>query len=298
MNPLAPASGNAVALFDPQATRRTIAQADAVVAYAKEVRDWPLLERAVDEKIEQQQEFVRWWKDAVRDQGHQPNNADRHYLPVTEAEILTGIAQYQVSRWRKHLQDVERYRERLCGVAWAAASMGDKSLADFNNHRGVGSGENEWYTPAQYIELARLTMGGIDLDPASSEQANRTIGAAQFFGIDDDGLSREWHGRVWLNPPYAQPAIDQFIAKLVTEVLAGHVEQAIALTHNYTDTQWFHRAASAAHAIAFTRGRIAFESPAGEKAAPTQGQAFFYFGRFRDTFIEVFANVGFVVVLA
>jgi RecB family exonuclease len=48
-----------------------------------------------------------------------------------------------------------------------------------------------------------------------------------------------------VNPPYSQPGIALFTDKLVAEVKSGRVTAAIALTHNYTDTQWFRALASA-----------------------------------------------------
>lgn len=164
-----------------------------------------------------------------------------------------------------------------------------------HNHRAQGTGQNEWYTPAIYVAAAKAALGEIDLDPASSAIANETVGAANFYTINDDGLNQLWRGRVWMNPPYAQPYIADFIAKLVAEVQAKRVTEAIALTHNYTDTAWFHNAAGSASAICFTRGRISFLSPTGEKAAPTQGQAFFYFGADPSIFIREFGKFGLIV---
>jgi len=171
------------------------------------------------------------------------------------------------------------------------------NLLDAGKHvRGTfGTGENEWYTPAEFLDAARDVLGAFDLDPASSGAAQRTVRAAKYFTSDDDGLSKEWFGRIWLNPPYAQPHIADFVSKMVAERLARRVSAGIMLTHNYTDTTWFHEAASIADAICFTRGRIRFQDSEGGLAAPTQGQAFFYFGDHPAAFATRFASIGFVV---
>ena len=170
------------------------------------------------------------------------------------------------------------------------------AVSDIRNHRARGTGENEWYTPGAHIEAARGMMGGIDLDPASSEVAQRTVKAGAFYSLEDDGLTQEWRGKVWLNPPYAQPAIRMFAEKAVEEFTAGRMTEGIVLTHNYTDTAWFHILTRASAAICFTRGRISFLDPNGAKAAPTQGQAFFYFGSRVAAFAEAFDAFGIVLV--
>jgi phage N-6-adenine-methyltransferase len=159
-------------------------------------------------------------------------------------------------------------------------------------HLTRGTGDNEWWTPVEHVERARRVLGEIDVDPASDIRAQERVRAAQFFTKSDDGLKREWHGRVWLNPPYAQPAIEQFIDKLVKELAAGRTTSAILLTDNSTDTAWGQKAALAASLTCFTRGRIRFESPTKETNSPLQGQAFFYFGGDGDRFAREFADIG------
>jgi phage N-6-adenine-methyltransferase len=154
------------------------------------------------------------------------------------------------------------------------------------------TGNNEWHTPAEYLEVVRKVLGTIDLDPASNPVAQETVKASQFFTLENDGLSRPWHGRVWLNPPYSQPAIAQFAEKLVAEWQAGNIEAALVLTNNASDTGWFHTLAQACTAFCLTRGRIGFEAPDGAVAATLRGQAFFYFGTNPVTFHRVFAQYG------
>jgi phage N-6-adenine-methyltransferase len=168
----------------------------------------------------------------------------------------------------------------------------EAQVAKIHNHRAQGTGENEWYTPDKELNAAREVLGEFDLDPASSDAAQANVQAKKYFTIDDNGLEQEWHGRVWLNPPYEQPHIANFVTKLVNEYSAGRVASAIMLTHNYTDTEWFQLAASVADAFCFTRGRVKFYKADGEVAAPTQGQAFFYFGDDVAAFDRVFSRLG------
>jgi phage N-6-adenine-methyltransferase len=265
------------------------AKLDGLIAYAQKTKDWPLLEAAIDAKIEDQRTFVDWWDDNVRSAGN-PISQDHGKLPMRDAERDSAISNQQVSRWRKELTAPERYRDKVILAAYRKAGMEPEE-----NHRAEGTGDNEWFTPPEYIAAAREVMGGIDLDPATHAEAQKIVQAERIHTRQDSGLAHEWHGRVWLNPPYAPPLIGQFVGKLVQEVAAGRVQQAILLTHNYTDTAWFHEAATHAALLCFTRGRIRFTDIDGSPCSPTQGQCFFYFGcDRRPQFNDIFGAFGFV----
>lgn len=168
---------------------------------------------------------------------------------------------------------------------------------------GVGAfsaeatGEYEWYTPSAYIELARRVMGGIDLDPASSQEANAVVGARRFFTAEDDGLSQPWKGRVWLNPPYSAPLVNRFCAKLRESYSEGGVSQAITLTYGATETGWFHALADVAAGVAFPRGRVPYWSTREGGSAPLKGSALFYIGPRLQAFRDEFDAVGITAAL-
>ena len=157
-------------------------------------------------------------------------------------------------------------------------------------HVAQNSGENEWYTPPRFIESARLVMGSIDIDPASSEIANQTVKASEFYTKEDNGLSKSWSGNVWMNPPYAQPLINQFAEKLINEL--SNINQAIVLVNNATETKWFQSLIEKSAAVCFPASRVKFLRPAGEKGAPLQGQSIIYLGHNPDLFIEEFSQYG------
>jgi len=163
-------------------------------------------------------------------------------------------------------------------------------------HVGHNSGNNEWYTPADYIKAARAVLGTIDLDPASSAEANEIVGAKTFYTLEQNGLAQPWRGRVWMNPPYAQPAIDDFTTKFAASVIAKDITAGLVLVNNATETDWFRNLSDVATAVCFPKGRVRFWSPDRESATPLQGQAVLYVGSHLATFRKAFSVFGVVLV--
>jgi ParB family chromosome partitioning protein len=159
-------------------------------------------------------------------------------------------------------------------------------------HTGQNSGDNEWHTPPEYIAAARKVLGAIDLDPASSPIANETVQATLYYVEEDSGQKRGWKGRVWLNPPYARPLVDQVMDKLCEHYAAGDVPAAIALVNNATETSWFGKCAHVAAAICFPARRVKFLDPEGKPGAPLQGQAVIYLGDDAEAFRAAFEQFG------
>ena len=190
---------------------------------------------------------------------------------------------------------VEVKQEAIAAIAEQEPAKEVMREAVKKAHVAHNSGDNEWYTPSKHIELARAVMGGIDTDPASSEIANRTVKAAQIFTIDDDGRAQAWSGRVWMNPPYAQPLIADFAEAVASKYESGEIEQACILVNNGTETQWFQRLLSAASAVCFPKSRIKFLDPQGNPGAPLQGQAVVYMGDQPDSFGAHFGAEGAVL---
>lgn len=215
--------------------------------------------------------------------------------PVTDALLrdeLSVNAAYQVTRMDPEQQ--EEIADRI-----EQGETPKEVVADVQKrpHVTFNSGNNEWYTPEKYIDLAREVLGVIDLDPASCEIANETVKAERFYSEQDDGLTKEWTGRVWMNPPYGSDLIGQFTEKFAKEYTAGNITEGIVLVNNATETAWFCNMMAAASAVVFPRGRIRYNSPTKESNAPIQGQAFIYFGEHYNRFLDVFGEIGWGAVI-
>ena len=162
---------------------------------------------------------------------------------------------------------------------------------------------DEWYTPARYIEAAREVMSGIDLDPASCEFANQTVKATRYYSQGENGLAKEWYGRVWLNPPFARRQTPGqktnqgfWISKLLEEYQNGHVTEAILLTTCRPDTSWFPPLWQ--YPICFCDHKVGFYTPeAGQilqEVSHAHGTLFVYLGPNEHCFIEIFSAFGYI----
>lgn len=213
--------------------------------------------------------------------------------PKTEVIKEAGLTPKQVERFQtiaKHPEAVEKAKEeaRKNDEVVTRSAVLKKVKESKKPHIVNNSGDDEWYTPAEYIESAREVMGTIDLDPASNDFANRTVRASEYYTAETNGLEREWYGNVWLNPPYSTSLIKQFADK----VAESNFEQAVVLVNNATETVWFRRLLEKATAIIFPTGRIRFEKTDGAKNVPLQGQAFIYYGEQPEKFLAVFGKYG------
>jgi hypothetical protein len=100
---------------------------------------------------------------------------------------------------------------------------------------------NEYYTPPYLAEAIRDFLGGIDLDPASCEEANKVIGATRYYSQALDGLSLPWGSwdkpqTVFCNPPGGKvnnkSQAKMFWQQGITQRLSGHLKEAVFLFFN------------------------------------------------------------------
>jgi hypothetical protein len=128
---------------------------------------------------------------------------------------------------------------------------------------------NEWYTPKYVFEALNCRF---DLDVAHPSEHRTFVPADRF--ISTDSLSKEWHGFIWMNPPFGgrnslKPWLDKFFRH----------GNGIALTPDRTSAPWWQDAAKKADAILLVDGKIRFVRPNGsEGASPSNGTSLFAAG--------------------
>ena len=132
------------------------------------------------------------------------------------------------------------------------------------------SATDEWATPqALFDELAWL-FGGFDLDPCATRENAK---CARFFTREEDGLSRRWEGKVFLNPPYGRD-IGRWVSKAFEASMEGAL--VVCLLPARTDTRWWQDYAKRGQ-VFFLRGRLKFGSAQNSAPFPS---AIVIFGKY------------------
>lgn len=111
---------------------------------------------------------------------------------------------------------------------------------------------HDWLTPPHILRA----LGPFDMDPCASQfQPWRTADCQ--YTIEDDGLAREWFGRVWCNPPYG-PHAEKFLKRM------SEHGNGIALVFARTETKAFQTHCwRTADSMLFIAGRLHFFLPNG-----------------------------------
>lgn len=213
---------------------------------------------------------------------------DEQDIPTTTAHRWQQAAQIPEKTFEQHIAQIKD-----AGLELTTSGL----LKSAKVHVAQNTGESEWYTPIEYIACAKAVMGRIDLDPASSEIANKVVGASRIYTAKDDGLSSFWAGKVWMNPPYSADLVRQFISKFVEHVTNGDITEGMVLVNNATETQWFADLVSVSSAVLFPTGRVKFIDPKGNPGAPLQGQALTYSGKNVSAFVKQFEGFGWIAKL-
>lgn len=180
------------------------------------------------------------------------------------------------------------------------------------------SGNVEFYTPELIVGAARVAMGGIDLDPASCENANRVVRAPVYYSpeLGLDGLSLPWFGRVFLNHPFGKyekackprcvkktcrergyhltedkPGNAAWIDRLVVEYRRGRVAAACCVTWANMSEGWFRPLLEFPHCLPY--GRVHYRKPDGTIAKQAnKGSVITYLGPDLDAFAAAFEPIG------
>lgn len=129
----------------------------------------------------------------------------------------------------------------------------------------------EWYTPDWIFHKLAIDF---DLDPASPVDFETPVPAATKFTVIDNGLDKDWFGKVWMNPPYSRETT-KWMSKFIAH------RNGVCLVFSRTDAKWFQSALASADAIILMSGRINFIPGVENKHKKSRagaGTAMFAFG--------------------
>ncbi|MFD1641838.1 phage N-6-adenine-methyltransferase [Halohasta litorea] len=127
----------------------------------------------------------------------------------------------------------------------------DERLREFMKMKG----SNEKGTPPEIIEPLKRGAGGYDLDAATNKEITHI--AENYYTKSDDGLSQQWFGKVFVNPPYSREK-KKWVAKAREELTKDRVEFIVFLCRGDSSTNWWHGLFEDASYVCFHNQRVSF----------------------------------------
>lgn len=118
------------------------------------------------------------------------------------------------------------------------------------NEGMMSSKTDLWATPQDFFDKYN-SIYNFDVDVCATKENAKCV---KYFTTEDDGLSKEWTGKCWMNPPYGREII-KWMEKAYKSSLCGAT--VVCLVPARTDTKWWHEFAMRGK-IEFIRGRLKF----------------------------------------
>lgn len=118
------------------------------------------------------------------------------------------------------------------------------------------SNSNEWATPQAFFDELNKEFN-FDCDVCAVPENAK---CANYYTPEIDGLSQEWSGVCYMNPPYGRD-----IAKWVKKA-AESKATVVCLLPARTDTRWFHDYIYGKAEVRFIKGRLHFNE--SKQSAP------------------------------
>lgn len=115
-------------------------------------------------------------------------------------------------------------------------------------HNQCVGATDEWYTPPHVFDALGCSF---DMDVATTNPPVPWVPSSRHLWADS--LDQDWHGFVWMNPPFGGrngivPWLEKFFAH----------GNGIALTPDRTSAPWWQEFARKADAILLTAGKLKF----------------------------------------
>lgn len=107
-----------------------------------------------------------------------------------------------------------------------------------------------WYTPQDFFKKYD-DVYKFETDVCATDDNAK---CAKYYTEEMDGLSQEWRGVCWMNPPYGR-TIGNWMKKAYESSLEGAT--VVCLVPARTDTGWWHNYAMKGD-IEFIKGRLKF----------------------------------------